>query len=125
GRARRASTTAGPTAGPTAAPRVRPTPARAKARPVSTTAVRMAAQTPVPPNGFPGLGAALAAPSPVLHRLTGLDAREFAERHWGRAPLLRRGTDAGAFRDVLDLDGVDELLSRRGLRTPFLRLAED
>ena len=79
----------------------------------------------MPPSGFSGLGAALAAPSPVLHRLTGLDARDFAERHWGRAPLLRRGTDAGAFRDVLDLDGVDELLSRRGMRTPFLRLAKD
>ena len=79
----------------------------------------------MPPSGFSGLGAALAAPSPVLHRLTGLDAHDFAERHWGRAPLLRRGTDAGAFRDVLDLDGVDELLSRRGMRTPFLRLAKD
>ena len=79
----------------------------------------------MPPSGFSGLGAALAAPSPVLHRLTGLDAHDFAERHWGRAPLLRRGTDAGAFRDVLDLDGVDELLSSRGMRTPFLRLAKD
>ena len=79
----------------------------------------------MPPSGLPGLGAALAAPSPVLHRLTGLGVPDFAERHWGRAPLLRRGTDPGAFRDVLDLDGVDELLSRRGLRTPFLRLAKD
>ena len=79
----------------------------------------------MPPSGLPGLGAALAAPSPVLQRLTGLGVPDFAERHWGRAPLLRRGTDPGAFRDVLDLDGVDELLSRRGLRTPFLRLAKD
>ena len=31
----------------------------------------------------------------------------------------------GGFRDLLDLDGVDELLSRRGLRTPFLRMAKD
>ena len=85
----------------------------------------MAARTPVPPSGSPGLGAGLAAHSPVLHRLNGLDDREFAERHWGRAPMLRRGTAAGAFRDVLDLDGVDELLSRRGMRTPFLRLAKD
>ena len=79
----------------------------------------------MPPSGLPGLGAALAAPSPVLQRLTGLGVPDFAERHWGRAPLLRRGTEPGAFRDVLDLDGVDELLSRRGLRTPFLRLAKD
>ena len=70
-------------------------------------------------------GAALAASAPVLHRLTGLDDGEFAERHWGRTPLLRRRTDPDAFRDVLDLDGVDELLSRRGLRSPFLRLAKD
>ncbi|WP_219413956.1 cupin domain-containing protein [Pseudonocardia nigra] len=59
----------------------------------------------------------------TLARLTGTDAATFAARHWGREPLLVRGADTDAFRDLLDLDGVDELLSRRGLRTPFLRLA--
>lgn len=49
----------------------------------------------------------------------------FATEHWGRSPLLHRGADPGAFRDLLDLDGVDELLSRRGLRTPFLRVVRD
>ena len=40
----------------------------------------------------------------------------------GPGPLL---TAHGAgFRDLLDLDGVDELLSRRGLRTPFIRMAK-
>jgi lysine-specific demethylase/histidyl-hydroxylase NO66 len=79
----------------------------------------------VPRLDLPEQDAALAASAPVLHRLTGLDAGDFADRHWGRTPLLRCGADSGAFRDVLDLDGVDELLSRRGLRTPFLRLAKD
>ncbi|MEA5361033.1 cupin domain-containing protein [Amycolatopsis sp., V23-08] len=59
----------------------------------------------------------------VLPRLVGPDVDAFAARHWGCAPLLRRAADGDAFRDLFDLDGADELLSRRGLRTPFLRLA--
>jgi len=62
---------------------------------------------------------------PTITRATGLDRDSFAARHWGREPLLARGADPDAFRDLLDLDGVDELLSRRGLRTPFLRLARN
>ncbi|MGY6653747.1 cupin domain-containing protein [Amycolatopsis sp. TRM77291] len=62
-------------------------------------------------------------PASVLSRLVGSDVEEFATRHWGREPLLRR--TCGDFGDLLDLDGVDEMLSRRGLRTPFLRLARD
>jgi lysine-specific demethylase/histidyl-hydroxylase NO66 len=65
------------------------------------------------------------APPAALARVTGMDAGVFAARHWGRDPLLVRGADADAFRDLLDLDGVDELLSRRGLRTPFVRLARN
>ena len=56
------------------------------------------------------------------------DPDTFAAQHWGRTPLLTRACDRGtgpdAFRDLLDLDGVDELLSRRGLRTPFVRMAK-
>ena len=45
---------------------------------------------------------------------------------WGRRPLLAAASDLPrSFDDLLDLDGVDELLSRRGLRTPFLRMAKD
>jgi bifunctional lysine-specific demethylase and histidyl-hydroxylase NO66 len=62
-------------------------------------------------------------PATALARLTGPAAAAFPQRHWGRAPLLVRGCDPAGYRDLLDLDGVDELLSRRGLRTPFLRLA--
>jgi lysine-specific demethylase/histidyl-hydroxylase NO66 len=61
----------------------------------------------------------------ALARITGRAAAGFADRHWGREPLLVREADDSGFRDLLDLDGVDELLSRRGLRTPFLRLAND
>ena len=68
---------------------------------------------------------AASAPVAALTRATGLDAGTFAERHWGHRPLLARAVDAEVFRDLLDLDGVDELLSRRGLRTPFIRLARN
>ena len=40
--------------------------------------------------------------------------------------MLTRAADTGAsFADLLDLAAVDELLSERGLRTPFLRIAKD
>lgn len=62
---------------------------------------------------------------PALRRMVGEPGR-FATENWGRAALLTRsaGLPAG-FADLLTLDGVDELLSRRGLRTPFLRIAKD
>jgi lysine-specific demethylase/histidyl-hydroxylase NO66 len=54
----------------------------------------------------------------------GVDA--FTERYWCRAPLLTRAAELGAaFDDLLDAGAVDELVSRRGLRTPFLRMAKD
>jgi lysine-specific demethylase/histidyl-hydroxylase NO66 len=68
--------------------------------------------------------AAAAGPA-VLPRLTRLATAEFGDRYWARGPLLVRGADPDGFRDLLDLDGVDELLSRRGLRTPFIRLARN
>lgn len=63
------------------------------------------------------------APSP-LQRLTGLDVSGFAP-HWGTGPLLTRVADLPT--DLTDLfgpDALDELVSRRGLRTPFLRVAK-
>ncbi|MFP5022384.1 cupin domain-containing protein [Pseudonocardia phyllosphaerae] len=74
-----------------------------------------------PATGIPAPGG---APTP-LTRVVGGDTDGFARDHWGREPLLVRAADPDSFRDVLDLDGVDELLSRRGLRTPFLRVARD
>lgn len=58
----------------------------------------------------------------ALRRCAPLPADDFAERHWDRAPLLSRNVDD--YTDLLDLDDVDELLSRRALRTPFVRMAQ-
>jgi lysine-specific demethylase/histidyl-hydroxylase NO66 len=66
-----------------------------------------------------------AAPS-ALRRCIAIDPGAFAETYWGREPLLtRRAELPAAFDDLLDLDAADELLSRRGLRTPFLRIARN
>ena len=51
---------------------------------------------------------------------------DFAEQYWGRRLLLTRAAQLPArFDDLLGESAVDELLSRRGLRTPFLRVAKD
>ena len=69
--------------------------------------------------GFPSVG------GPALRRVVA-DPGRFAAEYWGRAALLTRSADLPAgFADLLSLDGVDELLSSRGLRTPFLRVAKD
>ncbi|MFG3103651.1 cupin domain-containing protein [Streptomyces sp. NPDC048182] len=56
-------------------------------------------------------------------RLVHLGRAEFARDIWSRVPLLTR--DASDFSDLFSPAAVDELVSRRGLRTPFLRLAKD
>ncbi|MFF8554948.1 JmjC domain-containing protein [Streptomyces sp. NPDC015501] len=56
-------------------------------------------------------------------RLTSLGREEFARDVWGRTAALTRGADD--FSDVFSTAAVDELISRRGLRTPFLRVAKD
>jgi ribosomal protein L16 Arg81 hydroxylase len=60
----------------------------------------------------------------ALRRISGLAAGEFAGAYWGRAPLLRRAAQSpdGDFSDLLSCAAIDELLSRRGLRTPFVRM---
>ncbi len=63
---------------------------------------------------------------PALRRCIAVDPETFAREHWGIRPLLSRRAELPArFEDLLDLDGVDELLSRRGMRTPFLRIVQD
>ncbi|MEV0459724.1 cupin domain-containing protein [Catellatospora methionotrophica] len=69
----------------------------------------------------PDHGAASDPHGSALRRCVG-DPAEFEHTHWGRLPLLRRG---GGHGDLLDLAAVDELLSERGLRTPFLRVASE
>jgi hypothetical protein len=63
---------------------------------------------------------------PALRRCIRVDPEVFAAEHWARRPLLSTAEQlGGTFTDLLTLDAVDELLSTRGLRTPFLRIAKD
>lgn len=61
------------------------------------------------------------ASASALARLVGADPSAF-EGAWGRTHLLHHGA---GFEDLLDLPAIDELLTTRGLRTPFLRVAKD
>jgi len=71
----------------------------------------------------------VAPSSPVgghgLSALVALDRTTFAQRYWGREPLLTRAADRPHDPALFGPDAVDELLSRRALRTPFLRMARD
>ncbi|TRV79807.1 cupin [Streptomyces sp. 130] len=68
--------------------------------------------------------AAKAAPGVLESRLTpGTGRAAFARDFWGREALLTRR--AGDFSDLFSAAAVDELVSRRGLRTPFLRVAKN
>ena len=67
-----------------------------------------------------------AAGDSALTRCIACGTGVFAAEHWGRAPLLTRAADLPAnFSDLLTADAVDELVSARGLRTPFARMAKD
>jgi hypothetical protein len=75
------------------------------------------------PGGAPGGSA-----RPALARCVAVEPAKFAGAYWGRAPLLSRAADLSGpdgFLDLLSPAAADELLSRRGLRTPFLRVAKD
>jgi len=55
-----------------------------------------------------------------------VDPARFAAEYWSVRPLLSPAADLpGPFDDLLTLADIDDLLSRRGLRTPFLRIAKD
>ncbi len=63
---------------------------------------------------------------PALGRAIAVEPVAFASEYWGKAPLLSRAAklaDPFGFTDLLSPADVDDLLSRRGLRTPFLRVA--
>jgi lysine-specific demethylase/histidyl-hydroxylase NO66 len=55
-------------------------------------------------------------------RLIDIGRERFARDVWGRTALLTRC--ASDFSDLFSAGAVDELISRRGLRTPFLRVAK-
>jgi lysine-specific demethylase/histidyl-hydroxylase NO66 len=64
---------------------------------------------------------------PALSRVVASEPGKFGGSYWGRAPLVSRAAELGGeggFTDLLSPEAVDELLSRRGLRTPFLRVAK-
>ncbi|MBA3719258.1 MAG: cupin [Nocardioidaceae bacterium] len=58
-----------------------------------------------------------------LQLLTG-DAQTFVEKVWASRPSVHRA-DPDTLAALLDLDGVDQLLTGSALRTPALRLAKD
>ena len=60
-----------------------------------------------------------------LRRCVGVDSTEFFADVWGQRPLLSPGRDPDGFADLFSTAAVDELVSRRGLRTPFLRMARN
>jgi bifunctional lysine-specific demethylase and histidyl-hydroxylase NO66 len=63
---------------------------------------------------------------PALSRCIRVSAEEFAKRHWGREPLLSTAADlAAGFDDLFSARAVDELITRRGVRTPFMRMAQE
>ncbi|TCB87798.1 cupin [Micromonospora zingiberis] len=70
-----------------------------------------------------------AVPYPsALARCVSVEPAKFAAAHWGQTPLLSRADELpnpAGFTDLLSTADADELLSRRGLRTPFLRVAKD
>jgi bifunctional lysine-specific demethylase and histidyl-hydroxylase NO66 len=67
---------------------------------------------------------------PALRRCVAGDLAEFAADVWSSRPLLSGSAELAAhqpadgFADLFSLASVDELLSRRGLRTPFIRMAK-
>ena len=63
---------------------------------------------------------------PALSRCTAVHPDQFAATVWGREPSLSRAAELPqGFDDLFSLDAADHVLSRQGLRTPFLRVAKD
>ncbi|MCW3840485.1 cupin domain-containing protein [Micromonospora yasonensis] len=80
-----------------------------------------------PPGGH-GRPAVPSSVGEALARCVAEEPAKFAADHWGRAPLLSRAAELpnpAGFTDLFSPADADELLSRRGLRTPFLRVAKD
>jgi hypothetical protein len=63
---------------------------------------------------------------PALSRCIAIPARDFADDYWAKRPLLTTAAELGRdFSDLLGRDDVDELVSSRALRTPFVRMAKE
>ncbi len=62
----------------------------------------------------------------MLSRCIATDPETFAGRYWGRRPMLSRSQELPRdFDDLLSGESVDELLTSRGVRTPFIRMAKE
>jgi bifunctional lysine-specific demethylase and histidyl-hydroxylase NO66 len=117
-----AEQTVEPMAEQTAAPKAQLTVA-----PEGPQVSRMAAQTAEPMvEQTAGRMAAPLAEDSVLAQLIAVDRDQFADQYWGQQPLLSPAADLSArFGELLSADAIDELVSERGLRTPFLRVAKN
>jgi hypothetical protein len=63
---------------------------------------------------------------PALSRCISVAPDEFARDFWGRQPLLSpAGSLPSAFGDLFSERAVDELIAERGVRTPFIRMAQE
>ncbi|MFC4018691.1 cupin domain-containing protein [Micromonospora sp. GCM10011542] len=81
-----------------------------------------------PPGGHGRPAVPSATGAAALARCVSVEPAKFAAAHWGHTPLLSRAAelpDPPGFTDLFSPADADELLSRRGLRTPFLRIAKD
>lgn len=62
----------------------------------------------------------------ALQSLVALDTDAFARHHWAHTPVVTEAADLpGGLLELFDESSVDELVSRRGLRAPFLRVAQN
>lgn len=63
---------------------------------------------------------------PALARLLAVSPDAFAREHWDRQPLFTRAAALPSqFDDLFTAEAVDELVTHRGLRTPFVRMARE
>jgi lysine-specific demethylase/histidyl-hydroxylase NO66 len=63
-------------------------------------------------------------PRPALSRLISVGPTAFADEYWGVKPLLSP-SGADGFDDLFSLRAADELIAHRGIRTPFVRMANE
>jgi bifunctional lysine-specific demethylase and histidyl-hydroxylase NO66 len=114
---------AAPTAEQMAAPTAEQMAAPTAEQMAAPTAEQMAAPTAEP---MAALTVAPLAEDSALARLVAVDRDRFAAEYWGQEPLLSPAADLrGGFSELFDANAIDELVSQRGLRTPFLRVAKN
>ncbi len=109
-----------PTAEPTAAPDMTAEPTAAPT--VALTGAPTVALTAEPTVPRDARGGPHAQVRPALSRCLDVDVEEFAATFWGERPHV---STTGGFDDLFSAEAIDELLTHRGLRTPFLRMARD